>query len=143
MQSALESSPAKGKVPLYGIIKEVAPTKQAEDDATLGVGEFETKYFKSGQLYMDEEREFYAYLGNRKLNPLKALLNPFKAYRGFKELGARLKEKEVEGNMVGEGLVLGGVLVVNKDGDVLFSYREETGQAVPVTDIQQALKELA
>ena len=44
MASALESSLAKGKVPLVGLIKEVAPTKQAATDETLGVGEFESKY---------------------------------------------------------------------------------------------------
>ena len=61
-----------------GLIKEVAPTKQAETDETLGVGEFESKYFPGGALYLDEPKVFYEFLGNRKLNPFGALLNPFK-----------------------------------------------------------------
>ena len=37
-------NPGLKKVPLVGIIKEVAPTKQAETDEKLGVGEFQSKY---------------------------------------------------------------------------------------------------
>ena len=33
------------RVPLVGLIKEVAPTKQAETDEKLGVGEFQASYF--------------------------------------------------------------------------------------------------
>ena len=54
-------------------------------------------------------------------------------------MGARLKEKEVEGNMVGEGLVLGGVLVVDKAGSIQYMYKEETGSEVPVEEIKTAL----
>ena len=61
----------------------------------LGMGEFESQYFAGGKLYIDEEREFYAALGMRKLISFKGalgtLLNPIKAYKGFKQMGARLK----------------------------------------------------
>ena len=49
---------------------------------------------------MDQERVFYEFLGNRKLSLMPALRNPLRAYRGFKEMNARIKDKNVEGNMV-------------------------------------------
>ena len=120
-----------GKQRLVGVVKEVAPTKQAANDTVLGVGEFQRDYFKGSELYLDEDKAFYAYLGNRRLltlgGTLKALLLPWRTIRSFRDVGRRMKEKNIEGNMVGEGLLLGGVLVVDKSGKIIYSYQEKTG----------------
>ena len=114
-----------GKQRLVGVVKEVAPTKQAANDTVLGVGEFQRDYFKGSELYLDEDKAFYAYLGNRRLltlgGTLKALLLPWRTIRSFRDVGRRMKEKNIEGNMVGEGLLLGGVLVVDKSGKIIYS----------------------
>lgn len=143
MEMASED-PDISKIPLVGVIKEVAPTTQAETDETLGVGEFHEKYFGlQYPLYLDEEKSFYEYLGNRKLSiPFSAILKPWKAFRYYKSMTARMKEKNIEGNMVGEGLVQGGLLVIAPGTglDVLYRYEEVTGSEVPMDDFVQGLK---
>ena len=135
------------KANFVGIIKEVAPTAQAANDTVLGVGEFERDYFSGGRVYMDSEKKFYSYLGDRKLittgNVFKALIRPLKTWRSLKAVGERMKAKNIEGNMVGEGLLLGGVLVVDKNGEVTYSYPENTGEPAPVEAIDEALDALA
>uniref|UniRef100_A0A7S3JYT0 Peroxiredoxin-like 2A n=1 Tax=Aureoumbra lagunensis TaxID=44058 RepID=A0A7S3JYT0_9STRA len=130
-------------VPLVGIIKEVAPTKQAQNDTVLGVDEFQKKYFAGAPLYLDEKKLFYQFLGNRKLITLggflKALINPFNTYNALKEIGERMRTKGIEGNMVGEGLVLGGVLVIAPDGTTLFQHQEITGTIVDLDKASKAL----
>jgi len=44
--------------------------------------------------------------------------------------------------MVGEGLILGGVLVVDRTGAVTYSYPEKTGSPAPVEEIEEALAAL-
>mmetsp|Transcript_9403 Transcript_9403/g.17957 ORF Transcript_9403/g.17957 Transcript_9403/m.17957 type:complete len:87 (+) Transcript_9403:472-732(+) len=66
--------------------------------------------------------------------------NPFKLYRGYKELTKRLKSKEdLEGNLVGEGMIKGGVFVLNPQGEVMYAYEENTGSPLVVEDIQAAM----
>jgi len=134
-------------VPLVGIIKEVAPTKQAADDAALGVAAFELDFLRTGRVYLDERKAFYAFLGNRKLvtprSFLGALVRPLGTWRALRRIGDRLKEKKIEGNMVGEGLLLGGVLVVGRDGAIAYAHPEETGTPAPREAVAAALDALA
>jgi hypothetical protein len=129
-----------------GIIKEVAPTSQAANDTVLGVGEFERQYFGGGAVYLDEGKQFYGFLGDRKListrNVFKALVRPLKTWRSLRAVGDRMKSKGIEGNMVGEGLLLGGVLVVDRDGRVTYSYPETAGEPAPVDAVDEALDAL-
>jgi hypothetical protein len=112
---------------------------EKEDDDTLGIGEFADKYWEGNPLYQDKDRAFFTFLGNKKLSiPLKSLLNPIRAYRELKALGARMKERGLEGNLKGEGLVKGGVLVVGPDDTVLYTHFEETGSGIP----KEALAEI-
>ena len=135
-----------GKQRLVGVVKEVAPTKQAANDTVLGVGEFQRDYFKGSELYLDEDKAFYAHLGNRRLltlgGTLKALLLPWRTIRSFRDVGRRMKSKNIEGNMVGEGLLLGGVLVVDKSGKIIYSYQEKTGTPAPIDAVEEALARL-
>mmetsp|Transcript_6054 Transcript_6054/g.9175 ORF Transcript_6054/g.9175 Transcript_6054/m.9175 type:complete len:85 (-) Transcript_6054:218-472(-) len=65
--------------------------------------------------------------------------NPLRLYRGYKDMSKRLKEKTLEGNLVGEGLVQGGIIIFGKDGKPKYAYEEETGSEIPVDDIVAAL----
>lgn len=53
---------------------------------------------------------------------------------------ARLNEKGLEGNLKGEGLVQGGVIVFGKDGEAKFAYREETGSPMPIDELLAAVE---
>ena len=44
---------------------------------------------------------------------------------------ARMKQKGIEGNMVGRGGTKGGILCIAPDGELVYSYKEEPGKGVP------------
>jgi len=52
---------------------------------------------------------------------------------------ARHKAKNVEGNLVGEGLVQGGIIVVGPDGKVVYTYLEKSGSPLPLEEIRTAI----
>lgn len=137
---------AQGKFPgvkLISVIKEIAPTTQAATDEILGVGEFQSNYFKDYPVYLNEGKEFYSYLGNKSLFKQKLWTwNPFALYTSFKNLGTRLKEKKIDGNMVGEGLIQGGVLLISPTEGVVYSYNEATGYELPLFEISEAIYNL-
>mmetsp|Transcript_125723 Transcript_125723/g.361446 ORF Transcript_125723/g.361446 Transcript_125723/m.361446 type:complete len:85 (+) Transcript_125723:505-759(+) len=58
--------------------------------------------------------------------------NPYKWWKGFKEIGKRLKEKNIEGNMKGEGLTTGGLVIFGVDGKAKYMYKEDTG--IPIDE---------
>lgn len=121
-----------GKSKLVGLVKEIAPCATAKDDAELGVGEFQSKYFQGYPLYLDEAKAFYTALGNRKItSDLKGSWNPLEVYQGLKSIGERIKAKNLEGNFRGEGLILGGILVIKRKGGVVYEYLEDTGKEIP------------
>ncbi len=131
-------------VKLIGVIKEVAPVKGAETDEILGVGVFQSDYFLNNPVFIDENKEFYSYLGGNSLlaQPLHTW-NPFSLYADFKSLGARLKAKGVEGNLKGEGFLKGGFLIVTPTEGVVYKYEEVTGSVIPIEEIREALKPFA
>lgn len=51
-----------------------------------------------------------------------------------------MKKKNISGNMTGEGLIQGGIIIFDKDGKAKYAYREETGFEVPINDILAAVK---
>ena len=55
-------------------------------------------------------------------------------------LGERMKAKNVNGNLVREGITLGGVVLFDKQGNVKFSYVEETGSDIPLEDLIAAIR---
>ena len=124
---------------MVGIIKQVAP-QGAKTDTELGVGEFQEKYFPH-PVYIDEKLDAYKYLGSRSiLKDVPFSWNPFKLYSSFTELGKRLKDKNIEGNLVGEGATLGGVVVYSRKKGVVYEYKEITGSLIPKDAIENAIK---
>mmetsp|Transcript_68893 Transcript_68893/g.119571 ORF Transcript_68893/g.119571 Transcript_68893/m.119571 type:complete len:121 (+) Transcript_68893:238-600(+) len=110
----------------------------------LGVAEFESQYF-CGSLYLsDEARTIYQFLGNKKIFTLgslfKSVLRPWRLRRELKEMGERMKARNIEGNMVGDGLVKGGVLCVAPNGDIKYIFYEDAGKGIP-TDCQAQIVE--
>jgi len=125
-----------------GVVKEAEkPDTPAEE--LLGVEEFESGYF-CGPLYQDTNRGFYEHLGDQKIFTLgtlgKALLNPLKTRAELKALGERLKAKSIDGNMRGDGLVKGGVLVISADDEIVHTFYEDAGQGIPADDAEQIVR---
>mmetsp|Transcript_74322 Transcript_74322/g.124034 ORF Transcript_74322/g.124034 Transcript_74322/m.124034 type:complete len:89 (+) Transcript_74322:432-698(+) len=75
------------------------------------------------------------------------LLNPFKwgeLRASIKEMGKRMESKDIDGNLKGEGIVQGGVIVVGPSPacKVTYTYLEETGSELPLSDIEAAVLQL-
>ena len=116
---------------LFGVVKEVG----VDDE---GLSAFYNDHF-TYPLYKDDGLVFYNdFFGKRKIK--LTTYNPFRLYRGYKDMTNRLKEKELEGNMVGEGLVQGGVIIFDKNGKAVYAYEEEIGSELNMDDIVAALK---
>lgn len=114
---------------LFGVVKEMG----VDDE---GLSDFYHSYYKY-PLYLDEERVFYGALGSRKMSFVSLMrLIP----KSFGSLGTRLKKKGIEGNFKGEGLLQGGVIVFNSNGDPVYSYKEITGEELPMDDILKAVE---
>mmetsp|Transcript_10219 Transcript_10219/g.12399 ORF Transcript_10219/g.12399 Transcript_10219/m.12399 type:complete len:158 (-) Transcript_10219:339-812(-) len=136
-------TPSLSKIPLFGVVKEIA--SNSKDDIKLGVHDFHSNYFENRPLYLDHEKNFYALLGNRKLKiPFSSLLTPIKSYNDYKTLGNRLKNKNIEGNMNGEGFLQGGVIIIGPgdDGEIIYKYEEETGSELPLDEIEKGIYQL-
>lgn len=116
-------------------MKEEEKPPGTEADKMLGVADFAEQYFCGPLFLSDEERTLYQYLGNQPIFTLgtlgRALLNPFKARREMKEMGERMKAKNIEGNMVGDGLTKGGVLCIAPSGKIEYIFREDPGKGIP------------
>lgn len=126
-------------VPVYGIVKEEELPQPVDAEKMRGVAEFESQYF-CGPLYLsDEARTIYQFLGNKKIFTLgsifKSLLKPWRLRRELKEMSARMKSRKIEGNMVGDGLIKGGVLCIAPSGDIKYTFYEDAGKGIP-TDCQ-------
>lgn len=118
--------------PLFGTVKEVG----VDDEGLTAFYEDHFTY----PLYKDDGLVLYNdFFGKRSILKFRTY-NPFRLYRGYKELGRRLKEKGLEGNMVGEGYVQGGIIIFDTDGNARFAYEEETGKELDIEDIVAALK---
>lgn len=118
---------------IFGVVKETG----VDDE---GLTDFHAAFFQSKPLYRDTDLTFYDALGRRKL--ALTTWNPFALYRGYKKINKRVKDKQIEGNLKGEGVTQGGIVVFGKDGLPKFAYREETGKEVPVDDLVTAITAL-
>lgn len=126
---------------LVAVVKEVAPTKTAKTDVELGLAEFTAKYFNY-PTYLDEGQAFYDALGNRQITKdLEGTFNPIKLFQGLKEIGQRIKDKDIEQVRGGNGIVLGGIIIVDPNTQkVDYVYKEQTGKEIPVDEIVAACK---
>mmetsp|Transcript_27094 Transcript_27094/g.42076 ORF Transcript_27094/g.42076 Transcript_27094/m.42076 type:complete len:90 (+) Transcript_27094:555-824(+) len=62
--------------------------------------------------------------------------------KSFGSMGKRLKDKGIDGNFKGEGLVQGGVIVFNNLGEPVYAYQEVTGDELPMKEILDAVQSI-
>lgn len=123
---------ATADIHLFGVVKEV-------DVDNEGLYDFYKQYFPF-DLYRDVDLSLYRLLGNKKLR-LKTW-NPIRLYRGYRALQQRLDSKNLTGNLKGEGLVLGGIVIFNKEGKVHKTIVEETGTPLDMDEIKEAVQQV-
>ena len=58
-------------------------------------------------------------------------------------MNQRLEEKKLDGNMSGEGMIQGGLIIFDKDGNVRYAYEEIIGDELDIDDIVAALQEVS
>lgn len=140
-------SGAQGDVPFIAVVREVAPTKTVKEDGGakgLGLGEFQLKYFGGNPTYWDETQSFVKEMGSRpwKLNLKATWYKPWEIWSEITGGLKKLKDKGVEGNFVGDGLIEGGVVVIGPgDQGVTFVHFEQTGvKEMPADAIVQAVE---
>uniref|UniRef100_A0A0N4ZPT9 Peroxiredoxin-like 2A n=1 Tax=Parastrongyloides trichosuri TaxID=131310 RepID=A0A0N4ZPT9_PARTI len=100
-----------------------------------GVDEFK-KYFDNGDIYYDEGKRFYGPV-ERWMPIWMGFLRP-KLWTTYN----KAKSSGVEGNLEGEGRLLGGVYLVTK-GKLIYSHlEEEWGDWANTTEILEELKKI-
>jgi AhpC/TSA antioxidant enzyme len=117
---------------LWGTVKEV----HVDDEGLL---EFQREYF-TFPLYQDVEQTLYnVALGRRTILSLSTW-NPWRLYRGFADLRQRLASKpQLTGNLKGEGLIQGGFLLFDAQGQLRYALLEEIGNPLNLDDIRAAM----
>ncbi|KAL3822285.1 hypothetical protein ACHAXA_005918 [Cyclostephanos tholiformis] len=116
---------------LFGTVKEIGV-----DDA--GLTEFYEDYY-TYPLFRDDGLVFYNdFFGKRRIK--LTTYNPFKLYSGYNSMTSRLREKKLDGNLKGEGIVQGGIIIFDKDGRARYAYEEDVGKELVMEDIIAALK---
>ena len=99
------------------------PQASSEPIASIQVAAFR-KTFWPGPLYFDADKTFYKALhgGELRRGTLLVFANPFSAaWRNTRRASKTVKES----NLVGDGLTMGGLLIVRTDGSVAFKHVEE------------------
>jgi len=110
---------------------------------TTGLADFQAKYF-TGEVFLDSAKGFYTALGGNMGNAAMLAQGEVKA-RGkaaYKQLKAA--DPGYKLSMEGEGLALGGSLVVGPDGKVVFAHAERSfGDVAEPEDLLAACKAAA
>ena len=97
---------------------------------------------KDTDLFLDDDLAFFKALGGgvvRKKSFLLALLNPFSTmYKAYRNIDAKTK---ADATLTGEGLIMGGLFVVNKHR-VVFQHKEKDfGTVAPIEMVLDAVDE--
>ena len=123
---------------LVGIIKSVEKKSDVKTSKYLGVEEFQTDYFMNYPVYLDVNMDFYKFLGSKSiLSQDLPSWNPFKLYADIVSINNRIRSKNINGNLTGEGFVKGGLLLVNDSEGLTYRHDEVTGAEIPFSDLSE------
>jgi len=68
------------------------------------------------------------------------MINPYKIWKGMRGVSKRMTSKNLKGNLVGEGLKTGGIIIFGSDGTPKYAYPEITGSELQIDDLLAAVK---
>jgi len=115
-----------------------------KEDVGTEVADLKAKFW-GGEVMLDDKKEFYTALGGGKpwkpfsgvVAFLAFLANPFSKSR---TKAALAESKKVEGNLTGEGFIVGGWYVIAPSGEAAYSFlEEEMGDKAPLPDVIAAV----
>jgi hypothetical protein len=142
----IKSNKLTDEVQIIGVVKQVAPVPRAPTDKELGIDDFQKNYFDNNPIYLDPELDFFKKLGYRSvLNQKWTSWNPFTLWNSYRAMNQRINNKKITGNLVGEGLIQGGIILLLPGRGVKFIYHEVTGMEIPrdsiLAIVQEVIKE--
>lgn len=82
---------------------------------------------------------FHNSLGRRKISSGFDTWNPFSLIARFWAVIGRIKAGGIDGNLKGEGNVLGGVIVIQPSKGIIYSFQEKVGAPFPYDEIADAV----
>ena len=112
-----------------------AVVKEVEDPE--GILKLYEKYFKF-PFFLDAKRALYTALGERRIQLFS--MDIFK----IGMLKKRCKDKGIEGNTSGKGesMILGGVIVFDRLGNIRYAHQEQFAHELPVDEIRAAIRQV-
>lgn len=120
------------EIAVIAVVKEIGV-----DDA--GLKEFHKDYFNSWPIYLDEELNLYKAMGNRSIFKIRTL---FKLLTGFRKMNRRMSQKGIDGNLLGEGTIQGGILIFDAKGDLVHVQLENITQEINMIEIATVLEKI-
>lgn len=128
--SELMNEFAENSVAAWAVVKEI----NTDNEGLLSLYQ---NYFRF-PFFRDEQLALYSALGDRRIPSL------FKIARRYFGAKKRLKTKGIEGSMIGkgEGMILGGVVIFDRNGCVQYVHQEKFAKELPVDEIRAALRSL-
>ncbi|XP_040843579.1 prostamide/prostaglandin F synthase [Ochotona curzoniae] len=124
---------------LHGLLKEHGVRLVGVGPEALGLQEFLDGGYFSGELYLDETKQLYKELGFKRYNSLSIL--PAALGKPVRDLAAKAKAVGIQGNLSGDLLQSGGLVIVSKGGDqvLLHFVQKSPGDYLPRESVLQAL----
>ena len=115
----------------WAVVKEI----NVDDEGLLNLYQ---KHFNF-PFFRDEKRALYGALGLRRIS----LFN-FNLLLELRRLNKRCMDKCIEGNLIGKGasMVLGGVIVFDRQGNIRYAYQEQIGVELPIDEIRAAIRQV-
>ena len=117
---------------MIGIVKEVLTPDQ-------GLGRFHAQFFDF-PIYCDSTYSIYNVMGSRSIGFAQMLNKGFIKHMLCESFKPRKGEATAESSDPSEGLLLGGILVLDKMGNAQAMYQERAGEGIPVRDLVDALQ---
>ncbi|KXJ09149.1 Prostamide/prostaglandin F synthase [Exaiptasia diaphana] len=110
-------------------LSSIKPQLDAHNVALIGVGleelgleEFQEGKFFTGELFIDGEKKCYKDLGFKRYGTLSVMASLLT--KEFRSAYAKSNAKGIKGNMKGDGLQTGGMLIVTSESKVLLSHAQ-------------------
>lgn len=132
----MSADPSLSRIRLVAVLKE----SLVNGDGSSEAEEFRA-YFPTGELYVDPDRQFYQALGKRSFFSMFSI----NGMAFMKQRADGVSETGVRGNFNGLGtdpLLLGGVLFIDTEGVVRWSFQEGNGE-LPYGDLKKELQAYA
>ncbi|XP_060066477.1 prostamide/prostaglandin F synthase-like, partial [Ylistrum balloti] len=89
----------------------------------LGLDDFVSGEFFTGDLYLDLKKQCYKDLGFKRLNFLS--LFPAILSKVSRDAMNKAKKEKIDGNFKGDGMQNGGILIVAAGGKLLLSFKQD------------------